>query len=160
MLLLDEKYRAMLAHVVANASQRVYVVTFRIDSHGVSGKGHVSDLLRVLARKKAEGVDVKVLLDYIAPLRGRAINNAVVARWLCGLGIEVKHLPRNRCIHAKFVCVDGKELFLGSHNWTLNSLSRNFELSICVNDPQIVRSAENVFLSLFQSALSFVTLGS
>ena len=37
--------------------------------------------------------------------------------------------------HSKVVVIDDKQLVIGSHNWTRNSLARTEELSVLVDSP-------------------------
>jgi len=145
--------------LVDAAVQSVHVAMFKIDLVGVRGSGVVAQLLDGLRRAAGRGVETKVLMDCILPLRGRAANNAGVGRWLQGKGIPVRYLSRNRCEHAKLVLVDEKHFVFGSHNWTTNSLTRNFEVSCYLTDSEIVEGIEKVFREQFDRAVDFVNLG-
>jgi len=154
-LLINNRYAGMLQKVISLAKRQIYVTQFKIDHIGVRGNGIVADVLNLLAKKSKEGVKVKVLLDCILPLRGRAANNAKVAQWMIARGIEVKYLDRNRCQHSKVVIVDSEHLLLGSHNWSQNSLLRNEEMSIYLTHLEMGRRMDQIFQSNFDNACDF-----
>ena len=155
MILLNERYASKLKRVIDLSTRRLYISQFKIDVAGVRGKGIVSELLNLIAKKSAEGVDVRVILDCILPLRGRAANNAGVAIWLMARGIGVRYLPRNRCQHSKVVVADGYHLIIGSHNWSRNSLTRNDECSIYLYDAKLAGEMEANFLNTYDGACEF-----
>jgi phosphatidylserine/phosphatidylglycerophosphate/cardiolipin synthase-like enzyme len=55
-------------------------------------------------------------------------------------------------LHAKMLVQDGTNAYVGSANWTQESLSRNFEVGIFTNDKSLVKSLRKIFQTLmFQS---------
>lgn len=156
MLLFDEAYAGVVGRVLERARSRIQVSQFKIDSFGISGRSAVNQLLVTLVRSAEKGIKVQVLLDCILPLKGRSANNVFVAQWLARRGVEVRSLRRNVCQHSKVVLVDGEHGIVGSHNWTVNSLSRNSECSVYFTDVGVVRDAETVFSRLFSSASSIL----
>lgn len=155
LLLADNLYFGVVRKVVEAARSRVFVSQFKVDSSGISGNSLVHQLLLTLVKKADEGVSVEVLLDCILPLRGRSANNAFVALWLKKRHVDVRYLPRNRCQHAKTLIVDGSHLVVGSHNWTVNSLTRNSECSLYLTDLAAIASAEADYRHLFDTAIEF-----
>ena len=154
-LLFDDRYFGVVKRVVEAARSRILISQFKIDSVGISGNSCVNQLLVTLVKKAEAGVNVKLLLDCILPLRGRSANNAFVALWLKKHRIDVRFLPQNRCQHAKFLTVDGGHLIVGSHNWTVNSLKRNSECSVYLTDVLSVSVAEAEGSRLFDAGKEF-----
>ena len=155
MLLFDDNYFSSVLSAIKSAKKYIFVSQFKIDSSGVGGCGKVGEILKALVERCAGGVEVRVLLDFLLPVRGRAANNAVVARYLIGNGAKVRYLAGNRCVHSKIVIIDDTTLFLGSHNWALNSLSRNFELSFVTSQADIVSAVRDCFCALFDTGVVF-----
>jgi phosphatidylserine/phosphatidylglycerophosphate/cardiolipin synthase-like enzyme len=69
--------------------------------------------------------------------------------------IDVRYLPDRRTAHAKLLIVDEAHLILGSHNWSLQSLTNNFEVSIYLQDQNTVWQTRDAFLNTFNSAVKF-----
>lgn len=85
-----------------------------------------SGILRALERAQKRGVAVRVLFNDPKFHVGDAGDEA--AR-LAKAGIPVRRLP-SRFIHAKIIVADGAELFVGSENFSTNSLTKNREAGV------------------------------
>jgi hypothetical protein len=83
-------------------------------------------ILRALERAKARGVVVRALFNDPKFDVGDASDEA--AR-LAKANIAVRRLP-TRFIHAKILIADGKDLFVGSENFSRNSLAKNREAGL------------------------------
>ena len=69
-----------------------------------------------------------------------------------GVQVRVYHGETPIYIHAKMISVDGKELFVGSENFSRASLEENRELGIVVTDPATVTAADRTFAADFAGA--------
>jgi phosphatidylserine/phosphatidylglycerophosphate/cardiolipin synthase-like enzyme len=52
-------------------------------------------------------------------------------------------------IHAKAIIVDGSKIFLGSENFSTNSLTNNRELGLIISDPTVLSGVEQAFTADF-----------
>lgn len=83
-----------------------------------------TDLIEALIRAKNRGVQVKVALDrYTA----RGASKKAVQK-LSDAGIETFFSAGLTLLHHKWVYIDGKELILGSTNWTEAAFRKNDDL--------------------------------
>jgi len=155
MILKDKGYFNLAKKLIDGARKEILISQFKIDSCGVAGKSLVNQLLVTHTSKAEKGIKVKVLLDCILPLRGRSANNAFIAAWLRKRKVEVKYLARNRCQHSKILEVDGEHVVIGSHNWTVNSLSRNSEISIYLTDEETIRDIKMLYEHEYGSGISY-----
>ena len=76
---------------------------------------------QALIRAKRRGVEIKVIA-----------NIADVIHILKSQGIDAKKLDTQRLVHPKMILIDDEIMVLGSHNFTQNSFTMNFEASILV----------------------------
>lgn len=155
MILKDERYFNLVKRLIDGATREILVSQFKIDSCGISGKSLVSQLLMTLTSKAEKGVKVKILLDCILPLKGRSANNAFIALWLKKRNVDVRYLAHNRCQHSKMLAVDGEHVVIGSHNWTVNSLTRNSEISLYLTDIETIRQAKDMYEVDFGRAIAY-----
>jgi len=84
------------------------------------------------------GVKVRALLNseqIIAPLRV--------------FDIEARRIPSGKQLHTKLMVIDRKISILGSHNYTKNAFSINFEASIIIEDEQTAQEFTTYFENLF-----------
>jgi phosphatidylserine/phosphatidylglycerophosphate/cardiolipin synthase-like enzyme len=93
-----------------------------------------------LIRARQRGVDVTVILE-----RSRDKNdflnqeNSSTATFLSRGGVAVRFDSLRKTSHAKVVVIDCRYVFLGSHNLTHSALSRNNELSVRIDSPEMAR---------------------
>ncbi len=88
----------------------------------------------------ARGVDVRVLMTY-------AIGWKAVFLELATFGVNVRTYASTASlyIHAKVLIIDGNKAFVGSENFSMQSLDANRELGILIARPEIISSLTNTF---------------
>ena len=85
-------------------------------------------------------------------IRVRVITYAAhTLQLLSHLGIEITKLPSHRPIHTKLMMIDNKLVILGSHNYTMNAFTINFEVSVIIQDKEVVNRLKNYFENLWES---------
>jgi phosphatidylserine/phosphatidylglycerophosphate/cardiolipin synthase-like enzyme len=151
----DQGYFNLVKRLIDGAAKEILVSQFKIDSCGIVGKGLVNQLLVALTSKAEGGVKVNVLLDCLLPLKGRSANNVFVALWMKKRKVNVRYLVGNRCQHSKILEVDGEHVVIGSHNWTVNSLTRNSEMSVYLTDDETVRQVREAYEAEFAGATDY-----
>jgi cardiolipin synthase len=111
----------------------VFQVEFLSDSRGPN-----SIAAHLAARVKA-GVDVTGMMAFQPkdPCSNRDAN-AAEAQLMGQLGIAKFAFPQKVTIHAKAIVVDGSAAYIGSENFTANSLDNNRELGIITADATVV----------------------
>lgn len=92
-----------------------------------------SPFAQALERASARGVHVRVQLDGRFP---RAGHDALV-RTAERSGYEVRLASAERTLHNKGVVLDGKRVILGSVNWGETSATRNREVALLLESPEI-----------------------
>jgi phosphatidylserine/phosphatidylglycerophosphate/cardiolipin synthase-like enzyme len=58
-------------------------------------------------------------------------------------GVTVRFDSPRKTTHAKVVVIDGRYVYLGSHNLTHSALTRNNELSVLLDSPEAARELAN-----------------
>lgn len=86
--------------------------------------------------------------------RGRSVAISVltncddVLNILRKAGIVAKKPTSRRLLHSKMLIIDGKHLVIGSHNYTQNAFTSNFESSVILRDCENLDSFIEYFNSL------------
>ena len=98
------------------------------------------DVRDALVRAHERGVKIRILLE------GEPMNNANDDTYvaLAGEGISVKYYSGER-MHSKFIIRDGKEVLVGSHNFSYSALNKNREASVIISG-----SAVQEFIDIFE----------
>jgi len=72
-------------------------------------------------------------------------ENRSTATLLSRNGVTVRFDSPRRTTHSKVVVIDGRYVYLGSHNLTHSALTRNNELSVLLDSPEAAREVANYF---------------
>ena len=87
---------------------------------------------------------------YKRGLRVRVLTNSKqTQKLLATLGIKTKRLQSRKLLHTKLMLIDNKVAVLGSHNYTMNAFTINFEVSIILVDPPTIERLNQYFLNLW-----------
>jgi len=80
----------------------------------------------------------------------RVITNSRQAQLqLQELDIPIKILSTSKIIHSKLMIIDGEIAVLGSHNYTMNAFTINFEVSVVIKDPETLERFNEYFSNLW-----------
>jgi cardiolipin synthase len=115
------------------------------------------EVVKALVDAKNRGVNVRVIVDEAdlgkynklidkLPIEGMA--NFGAALTLIESGIPIKwFVPKvkDQVLHAKAILIDKTLFITGSANLTYHALSRNHEVSVAVNAPNVVQKFSSVF---------------
>lgn len=118
-------------------------MSLRVAQYAVQHAGHVCrditlPLVDKLIAKRRDGVVSRVLLNAGGAGKGLVACNLAVAAYWQAAGVEVRWPDQGRIAHAKLVIVDLRLAVVGSHNWTVSALRDNIEVSVVVDDPDVV----------------------
>ncbi len=105
-------------------------------------------ITNALIDRAAHGVAVRVVMTYTTA------NKAVFTK-LKNAGVHIRTFGGGKhtlYIHAKMILSDNTEVFLGSENFSKNSLYNNRELGIFISDPVILNSLTKTFSGDFEKA--------
>ncbi len=93
-----------------------------------------------LVEARRRGVAVTVILEQ-SPEADDPLNraNRTTAILLSRNGVNVRFDSLHKTTHVKAVVIDGRYVYLGSHNLTHSALTRNNELSVLLDSPETAR---------------------
>ncbi|MDD2565990.1 MAG: phosphatidylserine/phosphatidylglycerophosphate/cardiolipin synthase family protein [Candidatus Gracilibacteria bacterium] len=102
------------------------------------------NIQNLLIKKAKSGVSVKILIGDMNKIK----NNKEVIKLFSANGINIKS-PKKPYIHAKAFLVDQKIVYIGSINFTYNSIQNNREIGIIFINEAISLYFKNEFERLF-----------
>jgi phosphatidylserine/phosphatidylglycerophosphate/cardiolipin synthase-like enzyme len=130
----------------ANDSIDVIVYSFAIGSSNRRGANAPFEIASKLVElKKQRGSKIKIRV-YLEGRRETAERNRVTAAFLKKAGIEIKW----GSTHAKGFLVDGRHLLFGSTNLTNQSIRKNYETNLFLDDESVVDEFSDYFEHLWQ----------
>jgi len=130
--------QAPLDALIARARRSVDVESEEMDDPAVTLE---------LCGAARHGVHVRILMSYQPAL-------LAALTYLSGCHAQVRTYPANAAlyIHAKLILVDRRTVFIGSQNFSRQSLLYNRELGIVTENPELAAAAEHTFDGDFAAA--------
>ena len=137
-ILEDGAYFPALIEAIDRAKSEIVMAFFLFKTNGY-GTSRPDRIVAALGRAADRGVRVRVILERRKDDRGSLVDtsNGETARRLKKRGINVGFDSPRTTTHTKVVVIDGRHLFLGSHNLTNSALKYNHELSVCIDSPSL-----------------------
>jgi cardiolipin synthase A/B len=111
-----------------------------------------ADITQALEAAAARGVRVRIVMTY-------ATNWKEAFFKLRDAGVSVRTFASSSkkiYIHAKVLLINGTTVFVGSENFSENSLNKNRELGLVLSAPHIVAGIQDVFDADYAAARPFV----
>jgi hypothetical protein len=146
-ILLDKDYYGNLSVILSRANKSVYVIMYVIKYDPKDPMDPVNTLLNILINLSKRNVDVKIIVD------DETYNSyPETINYLLSHNISVKlDESSGRTTHTKLVIIDGKIVFLGSHNWTQSALQRNHEVSVLIYDEDVAKILLRYFFDIWSN---------
>jgi phosphatidylserine/phosphatidylglycerophosphate/cardiolipin synthase-like enzyme len=99
-----------------------------------------ADVTNALVAAAKRGVNVRVVMTYSSSWKA-----AFTALAQAGVHVRVYAANASLYIHAKMILVDGGGAFLGSENFSANSLNHNRELGLLITQPSVLQTLAATF---------------
>jgi cardiolipin synthase len=112
------------------------------------------DIVSALVAAAKRGVVVQLDMTY-------ATNWKPMFTELSQAGVQVRtyaSTSKVRYIHAKMILADNARVFLGSENFSNNSMNKNRELGLVLTSPAIIEGLDKIFASDWAAARPFVVV--
>jgi phosphatidylserine/phosphatidylglycerophosphate/cardiolipin synthase-like enzyme len=149
-LVTNEHYLEAALALVAKARRSIDILAFSWGIGSVSGRLSVDGApyklaARIKELKERRGDSLRVRL-YIEGVRETADRNRVTADFLERAGVEVVY----GSTHAKGFSVDGRYVFFGSTNFTNQSMVKNDEANLLIDDREVAAQFTRYFEHLWK----------
>lgn len=118
-----------------NARMRILALMAGAERELLVGVEVISDpeVMAMLAYKRGLGVDVRVLVGSVKKITA----NLAPANQLAAAGVPTRSQGRPY-LHAKYIIADGEAAYVGSINFSTNSLDENRELGLILQEPEVM----------------------
>lgn len=136
---LNQGYLPQARELIQGAKKYIHILFLEIHKDGIT-----ISLMEDLISAQKRGVEIKVLLENNLSCNQESLT------YLKGKGIEARFDSPNKFLHHKLMIVDGKEVLLGSTNWSYMSLDYNNETNVLVKDSDVTRYYEEYFQLLWK----------
>jgi len=155
LVLFDEKFLPQAIALIDQAQITLEISTFKAQmTHKPSGK-KLLVFFEKLIEKAKEGIKIKMLVNWNTEKQSVARTNQYVIEEMKKHNVQVKTLPNNRCCHAKIIIADRATALIGSHNLSISSVHKNFELSYLTSNREVVHEISERFLYSWNDAKKY-----
>jgi len=153
------QYFDTLALSFEKAKKSIIIVMFEFFLTNRGGRGPDS-LLTLLKNASKRGVEVKVLLEGGEKHLGGKFKSRIeeTAQKLSERGIKVYLEKEGITTHAKITIVDGKEVFLGSTNWSYYGLNKNNESNVLIRSKKLAKFFEEYAEKILENSIAYTRL--
>jgi len=151
----DEQFIVTASSVINSAQEELLISTFKMETAVIPRKRRLEHFYMALAKKAQQGIRIRILLNQLTGENHLSRTNRQSAGRLKAAGCEIRTLPGTRIAHAKIIITDNKSVIVGSHNWTMAALTKNFETSILVEDEITTAEARRQFLNTWIQSNKF-----
>ena len=133
-LLKDTEFAEAILVGIRNARKSITCSYYLFVVHGKNESGKVLD---ELVRARRRGVDVRVILEKTRNKDRLNEENLHTAALLARGRVKVFFDTPDVVTHLKVTVIDGRYVFMGSHNLTEGALRHNNELSVLIDSPEL-----------------------
>ena len=130
-----------------NAKKSIFVVMYSLVFDSNDEINWANDLVEELVEAHKNGLNVTVLIEYQTD-SGVLTENLKAFNYLKDNNVTVILDTELTTDHMKFVIIDDKDVYLGSHDWTESSLFDDNELSVKIRGEEIATNLKNYILEI------------
>ena len=141
---LGEIYMRRDSVAYKNAKEKILVAMYSMIYDPDDPFDWANDLIRELVNAKERGVKVEVLLEY-RTYNGYMDVNLEAYNYLKMHGVNVRLDYEKDTDHMKLIVIDGRIVYVGSHNWSEAALYYNHETSVKIVSEEIAKTYEAYF---------------
>ena len=137
-LLPNREYGEAFLQGITEARKSI-LCSFYLFKTTATGGNQPSRIAEEMVRARRRGVEVTVILERDNGRKGDGLTaeNRTTAAFLSRGGVRVFFDSPTVVTHVKAAVIDGRYLYLGSHNLTQGALRRNNELSVLIDSPEM-----------------------
>ena len=151
---LDRDYYGEALSLIQNSEKSIDVLMFELFFYPEYPQSKPNLLLTALVDARRRGVMVRVCVEGGEEYLGEdfSMKQRNGYDYLLENGVQIRLDPKGVTSHAKLLIVDGKNLLLGSTNWSYHALERNRETNISVESARLSSHYQKYFDELWRSS--------
>ena len=154
MIILDNEYLTQALALIDTAKCSIDISTFKAEITSKPRGRRLAAYFDKLYDKKSQGVKIRFLINYNDDKRITPKSNLCAINYMKNHKLEVRCQPHNRTNHAKILLVDSEKAIIGSHNLSVASVHRNFEVSYLLLDPVNVAYLQAVYNRVWLTSMT------
>lgn len=147
---LTRNYLQVVLQKIQGAVRTIYLTNYLAHVNPRKKSGSCWKILEALKKKNRRGVDIRILVNgYLSNAKMKLYHKNFISH-VHRMGIPYRIYRGGKCIHAKLMIFDGREILIGSHNLTETSTKNNIDTSVLIKDEIFGESVQEFFLDLYE----------
>lgn len=126
-VIIGREYPIVLTPLIEQAKHTIEILVFDWRWYTHEPQTNIQKFNNAIMDAAQRGVKVRAL-----------VNNNIVPTVLQTSKLKVKRVGTKSMMHVKMIIIDGKKVCIGSHNFSKNAFEFNHEVSMLVEDEQVV----------------------
>ena len=136
--LIGEQFPDKVIPLINQSKKSIKIIVFEWIWYPNNATKSVQLFNQAIVRAKNRGVNIEVVA-----------NSAKIVKILRDLKINAKKLSTRKLIHSKVMIIDEKDVVIGSHNYTQNAFTSNFEVSVYIKEAENIKTLLTHFNYLY-----------
>ena len=137
--IIGKEFPAKVIPLIDGAKHSIRVVVFDWRWYANDPGAATQQFNQAVVRAAKRGVSVQAI-----------VNFPELAKTLSLLGCQAKKLTTKNLVHVKMIIIDDLTVVIGSHNFTQNAFTTNYEASIIFEDKENAESLIKFYNELWQ----------
>jgi len=150
--LCDNEFLPAATNLVEAARRDIRISTFKAEMTTKPKGRRLTAFFDLLIARALSGVNVKFLISKSDNFGHVPVSNGYACKEMKMQGIDVRHLRQERLCHAKLIIADKLAVIVGSHNLSIGSCHKNFEVSCVISDIHEIERLCDFYDQLFEDA--------
>jgi phosphatidylserine/phosphatidylglycerophosphate/cardiolipin synthase-like enzyme len=126
-IIIGREYPQIVIPLIQNAKQSIKILIYDWRWYGNDIGSSIQKFNYEILQARRRGVDICAM-----------VNSDHLCNLLRLEGIQIKKVDTKKTMHIKMLIIDDQLLVIGSHNLTKNAFELNHEISILLDDDEVV----------------------
>lgn len=136
--LIGEQFPDKVIPLINEAKKSIKIIVFEWIWYPNNNTKSIQLFNQSIVRAKNRGVNIEVVA-----------NSMPIIKVLNELNIKARKLSTRKLIHSKVMIIDEKDVVIGSHNYTQNAFTSNFEVSVYMKEVENIKTLLTHFNYLY-----------
>ena len=136
--LIGEQFPDKVITLINEAKKSIQIIVFEWIWYPNNNTKSIQLFNQSIVRARNRGVNIEVVA-----------NSIPIVKVLNGLNIKARKLSTRKLIHSKVMIIDEKDVVIGSHNYTQNAFTSNFEVSVYMKEAENIKTLLTHFNYLY-----------
>lgn len=136
--LIGEQFPDKVIPLINEAKKSIQIIVFEWIWYPNNNTKSIQLFNQSIVRARNRGVNIEVVA-----------NSMPIVKVLNELNIKARKLSTRKLIHSKVIIIDEKDVVIGSHNYTQNAFTSNFEVSVYIKEAENIKTLLTHFNYLY-----------